>query len=186
MHFVKMVLSLAAPRLAYWKLGNKPDVIIILHGGPACHHKYLRPELDVLSEYATIFCYDQRGCGKSGHAKSHTWQDHVKDLRRSILTISPRKKVFLLGSLWGSLLAMLYGSAYPQNLISLILTGTVKWRSLAQPYVRKEPFSLGTPQNFAISEIRLMTSTDPIANSVVFAIQPEPVQTDYPADWQDK
>lgn len=153
------------PKLAYWKLGSQPEIIIILHGGPACHHEYLRPELDAIGEHATVIYYDQRGCGKSGQAKSYVWQDHVQDLRRVILNIAPRKKVFLLGSSWGSLLALLYAYKYPQHIKGLILSGTVKWNGKAQPYVRQEPFSPSSPQKFFMRERKLLISKD--GNNIV-------------------
>ncbi|QRR00792.1 alpha/beta fold hydrolase [Dyadobacter sandarakinus] len=46
----------------------------------------------VACESATIIYYDQRGCGKSEGGDSYTWQDHVKDLRRLIVTLAPKKR----------------------------------------------------------------------------------------------
>jgi proline iminopeptidase len=54
------------PKLAYWQVGTKSETIIVLHGGPAVQHAYLRPEFDELQEMAKVIYYDQRGCGQSG------------------------------------------------------------------------------------------------------------------------
>jgi len=146
------------PQLAYWKLGNKSEVVIVLHGGPACHHEYLRPELDLLSESATIIYYDQRGCGKSERGDSYTWQDHVKDLRRLITTLAPRKKIFVAGSSWGSLLALLYAHTYPKSVKGLILSGTVRWSGQGKPYIRDSEFKYNKPHKQPMLEKALTES----------------------------
>ena len=69
------------PRLAYWKVGQQRQTVIVLHGGPGAPHQYLRPEFDALSQTSTLIYYDQRGCGKSESAPSYIWQDHVADLK---------------------------------------------------------------------------------------------------------
>ena len=56
------------PALAYWSVGNKAETVIMLHGGPAAAHKYLRPEFDALKKVAKVIYYDQRGCGASDTA----------------------------------------------------------------------------------------------------------------------
>jgi pimeloyl-ACP methyl ester carboxylesterase len=146
------------PQLAYWRLGNKSEVVIVLHGGPACHHEYLRPELDLLSERATIIYYDQRGCGKSERSDSYTWQDHVKDLQRLVTALAPRKKIFLAGSSWGSLLAILYAHTYPKSVKGLILSGTVRWMGEGKPYIRGSEFAYNKPHKQPMHEKALAAS----------------------------
>ncbi|WP_428654511.1 alpha/beta fold hydrolase [Runella sp.] len=115
------------PALAYWKIGDKKEVVIALHGGPAATHQYLRPEFDGLSKAAQVIYYDQRGCGKSQQATGYHWKEHVKDLDRVINRFAKDKKVFLAGSSWGTFLAMLYTYTYPEKVKGLILSGTVSW-----------------------------------------------------------
>lgn len=117
-----------SPELAYWELGSKSELVIVLHGGPSVEHSYLRPEFDGLKKSARIIYYDQRGCGKSGRARMYTWQDHVKDLKRVIEQHAGGKKVFLASSSWGSFLALLYAYKYPDDLKGLLLSGLVNWR----------------------------------------------------------
>lgn len=146
------------PQLTYWKLGNKPEVVIVLHGGPACHHEYLRPELDILSGSATIIYYDQRGCGKSERGDSYTWQDHVRDLQRLVMSLAPTKRMFLAGSSWGSLLAILYAYTYPKSVKGLILSGTVRWRGQGKPYIRDSEFKYNVPHKQPMLEKALEES----------------------------
>lgn len=149
------------PQIAWWKLGNKPEVVIVLHGGPACHHEYLRPELDGLSGAATVIYYDQRGCGKSERGDSYVWQEHVKDLRRLIKTLAPGKKVFLAGSSWGSQLAILYAYTFPKDVKGLILTGTVKWMGEGKPYTNDLEFKYNKPHKQTMFEKALIESSTP-------------------------
>lgn len=116
------------PSLAYWTVGNKPDVVIVLHGGPTAAHDYLRPEWDSLTAVARVVYYDQRGCGKSEKARCYSWQMHVQDLKRIVNAFSPGKKVFLAGSSWGTTLALLYAYTFPGDVKGLVLSGTYAWQ----------------------------------------------------------
>lgn len=119
------------PKLAYWQVGKKKEVVIILHGGPCVEHSYLRPELDRLQEHARLIYFDQRGCGLSEQADRYFWQDQVADLKRMIRKHGRGKKVFLAGSSWGSLLALLYTYEHPEDVKGLILSGLVNWMGKA-------------------------------------------------------
>ncbi|MEX0883250.1 MAG: alpha/beta fold hydrolase, partial [Cyclobacteriaceae bacterium] len=102
------------PDLAFWQVGDKEEIIIILHGGPAVQHEYLRPEFDELAKVGRVIYYDQRGCGKSERADSYAWQEHVNDLNKIINCFSKGEKVVLAGSSWGSILAILYAYTHPE------------------------------------------------------------------------
>jgi len=117
------------PTLAYWKFDNpkQRETIIVLHGGPAATHQYLRPEFDSLFRMGTVIYYDQRGCGRSAHAENYHWKEHVQDLKRVIQAVSKNKKVILVSSSWGSMLALLYSMTYPNDLKGIILSGNVSW-----------------------------------------------------------
>ena len=116
-----------SPKLAVWELGNSNETIIIIHGGPAVEHSYLKPEWDTLSSVSRVIYYDQRGCGKSDTAQSYTWIDHIQDLKRIKEAISKDDKIILAGSSWGSELALLYSIYYPDDLKALILSGFCGW-----------------------------------------------------------
>ncbi|WP_421826089.1 alpha/beta fold hydrolase [Larkinella sp.] len=147
------------PRLAYWLLGSKPQVVIVLHGGAAAQHWYLRPEFDALQESARIIYYDQRGCGESERDSSYLWQDHVTDLHRLIKTLSPLQKVVLAGSSWGSLLAMLYAYSHPEDVKGLILTGTVEWKGREESFLRNGT-GYGQLSKLTMQEKRLVFNYD--------------------------
>ncbi|GAB4006694.1 alpha/beta fold hydrolase [Spirosoma migulaei] len=114
------------PKLAYWKIGNKTETVIVVHGGPDVTHDYLRPEFDGLTQAAKVIYYDQRGIGKSGSANTYTWQEQVADLDRLIERFSTHP-VFLAASSWGTTLALLYTYQHPQRIKGLLLSGTYSW-----------------------------------------------------------
>lgn len=70
--------------LAYWVEGSGPDTVVVLHGGPAAHHGYLRPAFDGLKRDFTIVYYDMRGRGRSTFPRQPdavTLVSDVDDLR---------------------------------------------------------------------------------------------------------
>lgn len=122
------------PEIAYWKIGDKPQTIIVVHGGPGAAHNYMVPEWNALSEIATVIYYDQRGTGKSERSECYSWSEHVGDLKRLIDQTCSGKEVIIAGSSWGSTLALLYGYKFPQDVKGLILSGTYNWVGHGQPY----------------------------------------------------
>lgn len=146
-----------SPALAYWKVGHKKQIIVVVHGGPAAPHNYLRPELDQLAKFAQVIYYDQRGCGKSQAADAYDWQLHVDDLDRLLKTLAPKQKVFLMGSSWGSALAMLYAYKHPDKLKGLILSGTVGWegKGLDAAQLEKHIRESYTPQPYRIITMKM-------------------------------
>jgi pimeloyl-ACP methyl ester carboxylesterase len=123
------------PKLAYWKIGHKSQIVIVLHGGPDATHDYLRPEFDGLSQVATVIYYDQRGIGKSESATGYSWPLQVADLDRVIRRFSTGK-VFLAASSWGTTLAVLYAYRHPGKIEGLLLSGTYLWEGLGMDSVR--------------------------------------------------
>lgn len=120
------------PALAYWIMGRGSPTIVVLHGGPAIPHDYLRPEWERLAAMGRTVFYDQRGCGQSPSRMlgSFRWQDHVADLHRLLDLLAPKEQVVLAGSSWGVHLALLYARAHPERVRALILSGAVPWELL--------------------------------------------------------
>ncbi len=118
------------PPLGFVEVGAGSPTIVVLHGGPAAPHSYLRPEWDRLAKGRRVLYYDQRGCGRSGAAVSYTWRDHVADLDRVLRERTPGERVVLAGSSWGAHLALLYAMEHPERVQALVLSGLVSWRSL--------------------------------------------------------
>ena len=143
------------PRLAYWQIGHQKEIVIVLHGGAGAPHQYLQPEFDALTETARVIYYDQRGCGKSDVCNSYTWQEHVNDLKRLMSTLAKGQKVFLAGSSWGSILAILYAYTHPKDVKGLVLSGTVPWKGEEGIY-KRDYYSSPNITRFPMIEKRLV------------------------------
>lgn len=111
--------------LWFAQYGNPQGVpIIILHGGPGfgcslIDMRYCDPS------YYRIILLDQRGAKRSkpiGETQQNTASYLIDDLEslRKHLNI---QQWFLFGGSWGSLLAILYGEAYPEHCLGFILRG---------------------------------------------------------------
>lgn len=118
------MLKVPGAQLFTLQVGDGPDVAVVLHGGPAASHDYLRPQLDrAASSSRRLFYYDQRGGGRSPLDPGEPpagWQTHVADLDRvrqhlGVPRLTP------LGYSWGGLLAMLYALEHPDRVDKLAL-----------------------------------------------------------------
>ncbi len=102
------------------------EPIVFLHGGPGGEHGFFLPHLAPLSSQFKLVFYDQRGCGKSSFREEaiYTMGEEVETLEslREHLKID---KLNLVGESWGSMLALLYASQYPENVNRLFLTAAV-------------------------------------------------------------
>lgn len=110
-------------RLYYESLGSGAETVVVVHGGPALAHDYMRPEWDQLSASGRVIYYDQNGCGQSARVPPYDWRSHVEDLDRLLNALVPDQRVVLAGSSWGSMLALYYTYKHPERVKGLILSG---------------------------------------------------------------
>lgn len=113
-------------------VASEGPLLVVLHGGPGMRHNYLRPEWDRLGQVATVVYYDQRGCGLSTRVGPFSWQQHVADLDGVLRSMAPEGKVFVAGSSWGAMLALLYAHFHPERVDGLILSGMPSWTQLVE------------------------------------------------------
>jgi proline iminopeptidase len=100
--------------------------IVFLHGGPGGEHRYFLPHLEDLADSCELIFYDQRGCGQSEEDGQHRYSfeeevETLEELRKSFRL----EKLNLVGESWGSMLALLYASKYPDQVNKLFLTAAV-------------------------------------------------------------
>jgi proline iminopeptidase len=100
--------------------------IVFLHGGPGSDHRFFLPHILPLSRKYQLVLYDQRGCGKSqaAHNDHYTMDEEVHTLEelRKHLNL---ERMNLFGESWGSILALLYATTYPERVNKLFLTATI-------------------------------------------------------------
>lgn len=113
--------------LFYKCYGSKGDFIVLLAGGPGSSVDYMQPICDSLKAYYRCIMLEQRGTGRSALAKYDNttvrmdlYVDDLEALRKHIKT----DKLTLIGNSWGSMLALLYGAAYPSHVSRIITLGS--------------------------------------------------------------
>ena len=109
--------------------GSGPP-LVLCHGGPGVYD-YLGPIADMVNDVATVYRYDQRGCGRSKDLPPCDVSTFVDDLDG--LRAHWGLDTWLVGGhSWGANLALAYCLAYPDRAIGLVqLSGTgidLHWR----------------------------------------------------------
>jgi proline iminopeptidase len=100
-------------------------VLFLLHGGPGGSHLRFKQNSLELQEIAQLVFIDHRGCGRSKKTKSseYTLENNVADVEalRQYLGL---KKICILGTSYGGMVAQAYAIRYPKNIEKLILVAT--------------------------------------------------------------
>lgn len=115
----------------YYRVHGKPGAtpVILLHGGPAAGHRYMRPYAAMATDRQVVL-YDQSGSGRSDTPKDlkrYTLARYVAELE-ALRAHLGFEKVILLGHSWGGLLAPAYADAHPERVAGLVLAGTgARW-----------------------------------------------------------
>jgi proline-specific peptidase len=111
--------------------------LVCLHGGPGSTHHYFKPLEELAAQGRRVVLYDQLGCGSSDRPEDPSlWTvelflDELRMLRDAL----GLDRIHLLGSSWGSMLALEYVLTRPPGLVSLVLnsppTASVTWMAEA-------------------------------------------------------
>jgi proline iminopeptidase len=140
------VVAVDGTHLFYRVVGEGPDTVVAVHGGPGLHMGTL-VSFEPLAAGGTLIFYDQRGGGRSSlpqHPEQITPALHVSDLD-AVLRHFRIQRATLLGHSWGALLAGLYAAEHPSTVARLILVGPMPVRAVpyAREYAAKLPTLLG-------------------------------------------
>lgn len=111
--------------------------LLCLHGGPGSTHHYFEPLEQLAEEGRRVVLYDQLGCGGSDRPDDPelwTLQLFLDELQR-VRDDLGLDRVHLLGTSWGSMLAIEYVLGKPAGIVSLTLnsppTATATWAAEA-------------------------------------------------------
>lgn len=99
---------------------DKPEAIILLHGGPGVPDEMIEV-VTILKDQYKVITFEQRGVGLSKCQRcSFTMSDYISDID----TISKKlniKQFHLFGHSWGGLYAQIYAKERPDKIKSLFL-----------------------------------------------------------------
>lgn len=115
--------------------GGARTPVIVLHGGPAGGHRYLRAYAALARGGRAVAFYDQSGCGRSAapaDLRLYTPARYVAELEAVRAHLGWPRAV-LIGHSWGGLLAPAYADAHPQRVAALVLAGSAaRWRDFQE------------------------------------------------------
>jgi proline iminopeptidase len=112
---------------------EKP-VLFMLHGGPGGDHLRFKQHSLELQDVAQLVFIDHRGCGRSKKTrqKDYTLENNIEDIEalRKHLGL---KKICILGTSYGGMVAQGYAIRYTKHIDKLILVATApSFRSLEE------------------------------------------------------
>jgi proline iminopeptidase len=153
--YVRHTLAVDPPYQIYVEECGNPSglPVIFLHGGPGagCQPPY-RCFFD--PDIYRVILFDQRGCGRSlprGELKGNTTSALLADLEQ-IRTHLKIERWLVFGISWGSALGLLYGEAYPGQVLGLVLHGIFLGRDQDTRWLLQD----GAPQIFPDAWARLV------------------------------
>lgn len=134
---VAELLPLEIGGMQQWLLirgqSRENPVLLWLHGGPGSaqmpiHHAYTK---DLEKKYIVVH-WDQRGAGKSNHAKFREetmtvgrFVEDVHELTKYLKKRFDKEKIVLLGHSWGTQIGILAADQYPEDYLAFISVGQV-------------------------------------------------------------
>ncbi len=97
--------------------------VVLCHGGPGIYD-YLDPVAAMIEDLATVYRYDQRGCGRSEQREPYDVATFVEDLD-ALRAHWGHDAWTVVGHSWGATLALLYAVRYPERTERLVyISGT--------------------------------------------------------------
>lgn len=160
--------------LYYRILGNAPDTLVVLHGGPGAGIPSVLPAVKPLADTFTLLLYDQRGGGRSVLPEDTTRLQaryYVEDLE-AVRQHFGLARMNLLTHSFGSILAARYAQRYPDRINRMVLhASTGPLRSQAGAYYRAKSLQATASPDSALSSrsselfrsLLRGTAVDPVA-----------------------
>ena len=102
--------SAGGGRLYYRASGSGPDTVIVLHGGPGLHSRYLDQAFAELAADHVLIAYDQRGRGRSDFPSDSLVLSAATDVNdlEAVRVHFHLDRLTLIGHGWGAGLGALY------------------------------------------------------------------------------
>ena len=110
-------------RLFYRVVGDGPETLVAVHGGPGNTFESILADLEPLAKGRRVIYYDQRGGGRSDLIRDRNKlavSKHVADLE-AVRSFFKLERMTLLGNSWGGMLVAYYAAAHPERVERMIL-----------------------------------------------------------------
>ena len=118
--------------LFYRVVGDGPDTLVMIHGGPGMDSGYMVPDFAPLAAHHKLVFCDQRGGGRSqllgDDAALYTIAHHVADLE-ALRQRFGLDKLTLVAHSFGPAIAASYAIAHPEHVARMIFLGPVPPRA---------------------------------------------------------
>ncbi len=114
-------------RLFYRIVGNSPDTLVAIHGGPGVDLESILGDFTPLTQRHTVIFYDQRGAGRSTlptDTTTLTAAQQIADLEAVRMRFGI-DRLTLIAHSYGPLLAATYAIAHPEHTRRMIFMGPV-------------------------------------------------------------
>jgi len=110
-------------RLYYRVMGVGSDTVIVLHGGPGLHSRYLEEAFAALATDHVVIVYDQRGRGRSDFPADSLRLSAATDIAdlEAVRAFFHMDRLTLIGHGWGAGLGALYAIQHPERVSRLLL-----------------------------------------------------------------
>lgn len=119
------MLAVPGGRIWYKTSGTGTGTpVVLIHGGPGMGSFYMKP-MEALGADRPVVRYDQLGAGKSDRMTDTTlmqiprYVEELDSLRRTL----KYDRIFLNGNSWGTIVAIEYYKAHPDNVAGIIFSG---------------------------------------------------------------
>ena len=109
-------------RLYYRASGLGPDTVVVLHGGPGLHGRYLDQAFAGLAADHVLIAYDQRGRGRSDFPSDSLVLSAATDVSdlEAVRVYFHLDRLTLIGHGWGAGLGALYAMQHPDRVARLL------------------------------------------------------------------
>lgn len=144
--------------------GDGPP-LVLCHGGPGLWD-YFDSFATGLRDDFTVHRWDQRGCGRSGHAPSYGLDVALQDVQDVKAAFGVHDAWIVVGHSWGAYLALMSALEHPESTSALVYisgTGTPSWwRDMGSGAYRAERARrMTTEDRRRLDELKAMERTKP-------------------------
>ena len=128
--------------------------LVLIHGGPGGTHHCFHPWLSDAKDKFKIIYYDQRGCGLSDFSagEGYSFEQTVDDLEKLRIALKIDKWV-VLGHSFGGGVAQYYTIKYPQNVLGMVLVGSVPMINRPELVSQNENWALNADEKAQVAKV---------------------------------